>query len=72
VPLNEDERATVTVDQAARILGIGRAAAYEAVRAGRIPSVRISERRIVIPKRALDRLLDADDPELSWPRLTPQ
>ncbi|HUZ48781.1 MAG TPA: helix-turn-helix domain-containing protein [Candidatus Dormibacteraeota bacterium] len=57
-----NERATVTVNEAARILGIGRAAAYEGVRAGRIPSIRISPRRIVVPRAALDRLLGMNAP----------
>jgi excisionase family DNA binding protein len=54
---HDNERATVTVGEAARILGIGRAAAYEGVRLGRIPAIRISLRRIVVPKRALENLL---------------
>lgn len=52
-----EQRATVSVDEAAHILGVGRASAYEGVRTGRIPSIRISQRRIVIPRIALDRLL---------------
>lgn len=51
-----DERQTLTVAQAARVLGIGRNQAYEAVRRGEIPSVRIG-RRIVVPRAALERLL---------------
>lgn len=41
-------RLTVTVDEAATILGLGRSAAYEATRRGQIPSRRLG-RRIVIP-----------------------
>lgn len=55
----EPQRATLTVTQAARVLGISRAAAYEAVKTGRLPSLRLSERRIVVPRRALERLLDS-------------
>jgi len=54
------DRATVTVDEAAEILGIGRALAYEGVRSGKIPSIRISARRIVIPRVALEKLLAGD------------
>ena len=53
------ERQTISVEEAARILGIGRSTAFEAVRRGDIPHLRISPRRIVIPIRALERLLDA-------------
>lgn len=50
--------ATMTVTQAATVLGISRASAYECVRLGSIPSLRLG-RRIVIPVRALEALLDA-------------
>jgi excisionase family DNA binding protein len=53
------EPATLTVEEAAKYLRISRASAYEGVRAGDIPSVRIG-RRIVVSRRALDRLLDGD------------
>lgn len=49
-------RLTVTVEEAAALLGIGRNAAYEAVRAGTLPSARIG-RRILIPRVSLDRWL---------------
>ena len=47
---------TLKVSDVARLLGIGRASAYEACRVGVIPSIRIG-RRIVIPRMALERLL---------------
>jgi excisionase family DNA binding protein len=47
---------TVTVEQAAELLGISRTTAYQCVRDGVIPSVRL-RRRILIPTQALDRLL---------------
>ena len=50
-------RRTLTVPEAARVLGIGRSAAYEAVRTGEIPVVRIGK-RILVPRVALDRLLE--------------
>ena len=53
-----DAPATVTVEQAARILGVSRGAAYRAVRAGEIPAIRVG-RRIIVPVRALDELLRA-------------
>lgn len=52
------ERATVTIEEAAKILGIGRASAYEAARTGQIPTLRIGAKRLVVPKRALERLLE--------------
>jgi excisionase family DNA binding protein len=50
------ERLTVTVPEAAKLLGISRMSAYTAVREGVIPSLRIG-RRILIPRLALERLL---------------
>jgi excisionase family DNA binding protein len=55
-PLNE--RLTLTVEEAATLLGISRAFAYEAVTRGEIPSIRIG-RRVLVPKAALQRLLGA-------------
>jgi excisionase family DNA binding protein len=39
---------TVTVEQAAKLLGIGRSTAYELVHTGDIPSLRLG-RRLVVP-----------------------
>jgi excisionase family DNA binding protein len=51
-----DDRRTVTVPEAAKLLGISRNAAYEGVKRKEIPSVKIGA-RIVVPKAALDRML---------------
>lgn len=56
------ERLVLTVEEAATLLGISRAFAYEAVNAGTIPSIRIG-RRILVPKAALNRLVGAEPPE---------
>jgi excisionase family DNA binding protein len=56
-------RATYTVEQAGEILGISRAAAYEAVQRGEIPHLRIG-RRIVVPRRPLDRMVGIEDSEM--------
>ena len=50
------ERQTLTVEEAARVLGISRSSAYEAVRRGELPTVRIG-RRYVVPRVALERML---------------
>lgn len=46
-----------TVEEVAKLLRIGRSAAYEAVRRGQIPSVRLG-RRLRVPSKALDQLLN--------------
>ena len=53
-------RSTLTVEEAAEILGLSRAFTYEAVNRGEIPSIRIG-RRILVPKVALERLLNSAD-----------
>lgn len=50
-------RLTLTVEEAAAALGISRAFAYEAVRRGDIPCIRIG-RRVLVPRAALERLID--------------
>ena len=51
-----------TIEEARRILRIGRNTAYEAARSGAIPTIRIG-RRIIVPGVALDRLLGAGTAE---------
>jgi excisionase family DNA binding protein len=55
--MNDQARQTLTVEEAARTLGCGRNAAYQAVRRGEIPAIRLG-RRILIPRVALERLLE--------------
>jgi excisionase family DNA binding protein len=50
------ERLVFSVDDAAHLLDISRAFAYELVARGEIPAIRLG-RRIVIPRVALERLL---------------
>ncbi len=58
-----EAKLTYTILEAAKALGIGKNVAYEAVASGKIPSIRMGKRRILIPKAALDRMLvgAADD-----------
>lgn len=55
------ERATITVTEAADVLGISRSTAYELVHTGTIPALRLG-RRIVVPTHALDQLLHSARP----------
>ena len=54
--MDQVERRTVSVTEAARMLGISRAHAYDCVRSGELPAIMLG-RRIVVSKVALDRLL---------------
>jgi excisionase family DNA binding protein len=51
-----DTADVLTVEQAAEVLHVSRGTAYEAVRAGQIPSVRVG-RCIRIPRHALEQML---------------
>ncbi|MBN2462363.1 MAG: helix-turn-helix domain-containing protein [Dehalococcoidia bacterium] len=62
----EHERLTVTVCEAARLLGISRGLAYELARCGKLPVVRFG-RRILVPKRALEKMLDRSN-ETDFPQ----
>lgn len=57
-------RLTVSIEEAAEILGISRALAYSVVARQELPGLKLG-RRVVIPRRALDRMLD-------WNRPNPQ
>ena len=52
---------TYTVTEVAELLGISRSSAYECVRRGEIPSLTLG-RRVVVPRRALEALLDVPEP----------
>ncbi len=53
----EIEKLTLTVDETAKILGIGRQLAYDRVKTGEIPVIKVG-RRLLVPRRALDKLLE--------------
>ena len=50
------EKLVYTVEEAGTVLGLGRSGAYEAVRRGDIPTIKIG-RRLLVPKAALERML---------------
>ena len=56
--MEKEKRLVLSVIEAARELKIGRGLAYEAIRRGEIPSLRIGH-RILVPRKALDDLLNS-------------
>ena len=54
---NRPQRLTLTVEEASEVLGISRATGYNLVSQGRLPALRISDRRIVVPRKAIDDML---------------
>jgi excisionase family DNA binding protein len=61
IRLLSDDRLTWTITEAAQLLGISRATAYEAAHRGELP-VRVIGRRMLVPRIALLRLLERDTP----------
>ena len=55
--MDSTQRLTLSVPEAAVMLGISRALAYELVGRGELPVVRLG-RRMVVPCKALEALLD--------------
>ena len=54
--MEREDKLVYSVTEIAKLLDIGRSTAYELVRSGTIPSLKLG-RRIVIPKLALSRFL---------------
>lgn len=52
---------TMTVCEAAAALSIGRGLAYEAVKRGEIPVIKVG-RRLLVPRRALEKMLEQGQP----------
>jgi len=57
----DNPRLTLTVNEAAKILGISRGLAYQMVKMGRIPSVHFGK-RVLVPRSALEKLLAESNP----------
>ncbi|MGH9289613.1 MAG: helix-turn-helix domain-containing protein [Acidimicrobiales bacterium] len=62
-----DEHSVLTVSEAASVLRLSRAFTYELVASGELPSARFG-RRVVIPRAAIQRILD--DPLATLPSPT--
>ena len=58
----DKEKLTLTVDETAKCLGIGRNSAYEAIARGEIPVVKVGK-RLLVPKAALEFLLAVGQPK---------
>ena len=53
----QSEPLTITVEEAGRRLGISRGLAYELVRRGEIPAIRLGCRRLVVPAGAVEAIV---------------
>jgi excisionase family DNA binding protein len=57
----ETKRLTMTVQEASEVLGISRATAYMLASTGQIPTIRLGERRLVVPIAALMKMLATNE-----------
>jgi excisionase family DNA binding protein len=57
--LNPLERPTLTIDEAAEVLGVSRSSGYNAAASGDLPTIRVG-RRLLVPTAALRRMLHLD------------
>ena len=53
----DDDRLVLTIEEAGKLLGLGRSGTYEAAKRGDIPALKIGS-RILVPKVALLKLLE--------------
>jgi excisionase family DNA binding protein len=53
----DKEKLVYTIEECGALLGISRATAYQLAHDGRLPAIRISDKRLIVPKVALERLL---------------
>ena len=53
-----ENKMTVSVEEMASMLGISRSVAYQLIKEKDFPIVRVSERRLIIPIKSLERWLE--------------
>jgi excisionase family DNA binding protein len=52
-------RKTLTIEQAAHVLGVSRSQGYMLARSGQLPTLKLGH-RLVVPKARLDRMLNGE------------
>ena len=57
---HKDEAHTLSVEHAARLIGVSRSTAYRLVRDGELPAIRVG-RRVLILKKPLMEMLEAEE-----------
>ncbi|MFZ0925511.1 MAG: helix-turn-helix domain-containing protein [Halobacteriota archaeon] len=57
---DKDEALTLSVEHAARLIGISRTTAYRMVQSGELPALRVG-RRVLILKKPLMEMLEAEE-----------
>ena len=55
------DKLTMSVEEAAKVLGVGRNFCYELAKTGQLPTIRLGSRRLVVPWVALEKMLETVD-----------
>lgn len=63
ISLDPEQNPTISIDEAAVVLGISRATAYVAAHNGTLPTLSFGIRRLRVPTAQLRRMLLLDEPE---------
>lgn len=58
------EKTVLSVPEAAQVLGISRCLAYELVKTGDIPAIRLGGRRIIVPTESITKILKQTESEV--------
>lgn len=53
-----ENKMTVTVEEMAEMIGISRSVAYQLIKEKDFPVIRVSERRLIIPLKSLEKWLE--------------
>ena len=53
----EMDKLTMSIEEAAKVLGVGRNFCYELAKTGQLPTIRLGSRRLVVPRIALEKML---------------
>jgi len=56
----EEMPLAVTIEKAARLLGISRNLAYKLVKEGKIPSLKMGQKRLLVPLAKLEKMLECE------------
>ena len=55
------DKLTMSIEEAAKVLGVGRNFCYELAKTGQLPTIRLGSRRLVVPRIALEKMLETAD-----------
>ena len=55
------DKLTMSVEEAAKVLGVGRNFCYELAKTGQLPTIRLGARRLVVPRVTLEKMLETVD-----------